>query len=177
MFAFQDAFSQGGELRVGLGYLTAPDIGTITSRAVIGGLDNYDEPSIKSSVAFLVAYVVNPMDRFSFGLDAGYQVLETTYSGMNLQTVTTSDAWFTVMPRANFNYINRDALQLYSALSVGMSFLTSNSDDTTPERSSGSAFGYQVVPIGVRVGDGLAFFAELGFGFRGVLNAGISFRL
>jgi hypothetical protein len=40
-----------------------------------------------------------------------------------------------------------------------------------------SYFAYQFTPLGVRTGQKVAFWAELGYGYKGLLNAGVSIRL
>jgi hypothetical protein len=35
---------------------------------------------------------------------------------------------------------------------------------------------YQITPFGIRTGQKLGFWAEIGYGFKGLLNAGLSLK-
>ncbi len=120
--------------------------------------------------------------RISAGLTAGATLLNTEepvfgYSG------TTGDYRYIsalLAVEGQFHYIDRPEWSFYGIAGAGLG--------STFERNSGTTAGpvektryplvtIQVTPIGVRYGKTAGIFAELGYGYRGILNAGISIRL
>ena len=79
------------------------------------------------------------------------------------------------MIRFKGNWVNRPAVQLYSALAAGATFMSGDNNSGTTDHST--AFAFQVSPIGVRVGNTFSFFAEAGFGYQGLLSAGLALKL
>lgn len=170
----KEAVSNPGDLRGGIGVLSAPLIATAIGKAIIGSLAGYTRGDIKSGGAFSLSYLLPSKSNLSFGVDLVYQATETTYETSGGVQKAGDDTWFTVMPRLDYRYINKPNFQLYSNLSAGITMLTSKLDG---EKDSGSAFGFHISPLGIRAGDKVAFFGELGFGFRGLLHAGLAVKL
>lgn len=86
-----------------------------------------------------------------------------------------------VMASGTFSYLNREYVQLYSGLAMGVG-LRRESFDKEPtssmmlESSSSTRFAYQITGIGVRLGGKLAGFAEVGYGYKGIVSTGIAYR-
>jgi hypothetical protein len=75
--------------------------------------------------------------------------------------------------------VKQEVIQLYTMLGLGVTLNTekgsyNSTGDTDTETSSNLAF--QVTPIGMRIGRKLGGFAELGFGYKGIMNFGLSYR-
>jgi hypothetical protein len=86
----------------------------------------------------------------------------------------------TVALEAEFGYLRTDFISLYGLAGFGgtrygleykPSGTTSNGFEAKSEAEY--YFNYQLTPIGIRLGSTFGFFAELGFGYRGILNAGL----
>jgi hypothetical protein len=79
-------------------------------------------------------------------------------------------------------YTFRKYIELYALAGVGMAFVTTG---IKPETSltdvyQNDLYGKlmaQVTPLGVRVGGRLGAFAEVGYGYKGIVSAGVSFKL
>jgi len=87
-----------------------------------------------------------------------------------------------VMASGSFVYVRRKYFELHSELALGVGFRRECFDkqsgsSLSNESSTSSRFAYQITPIGVRLGGKLAGFAEVGFGYKGFVLAGISYRL
>lgn len=73
-------------------------------------------------------------------------------------------------------------VQLYSGLGIGYTF---GSESLNPAVDSGkttstgtiNSFAWQVNVIGIRVGKAIAGFAEFGYGYKGIVNIGLSIQL
>ncbi|HMP94076.1 MAG TPA: hypothetical protein PKD90_14430 [Phnomibacter sp.] len=164
----------GVEIRAGVGLISAPAIGTVLSSSIIGGLAGYTKSEIKGAPALGGSFLLQPSKSWSFGADVVYEKLDVTYKANNRPNVTYSDRFLTIMPRADFKYLNKDNIQLYGSLAAGLSLLKSSGNNSA---ATGTTFAYQFSPIGLRVGKNFGFFTELGFGFRGLVMAGLSARL
>lgn len=70
---------------------------------------------------------------------------------------------------------------MYSGFGLGYTFsnekLSPNQSDVQSMSSKNSSFNFQVIGAGVRIGRKIAGFAELGFGYEGIINLGISYQL
>jgi len=78
--------------------------------------------------------------------------------------------------------LRRKYVELHSELALGVGFRRECFDkqsgsSLSNESSTSSRFAYQITPIGVRLGGKLAGFAEVGFGYKGFVLAGISYRM
>ena len=100
-------------------------------------------------------------------------VIKSTYT----QKVTT------IAPEIYYVYTYKKYFEAYTLLGAGVAFTTvtttTRATPYTPESSATSAYDgwkMQYTPIGIRVGGHLSAFAELGFGYKGLLNAGVSYK-
>ncbi|MDD4603718.1 MAG: hypothetical protein PHF97_07920 [Bacteroidales bacterium] len=81
----------------------------------------------------------------------------------------------TVMPRVDFYYVHKGLISMYSGVQVGASYVfwqdrTGNSVST----DSGISAAFHINAFGIRIGKEIGAFMEWGYGFRGVVNFGIS---
>ena len=72
-----------------------------------------------------------------------------------------------------FNYVYRPIWQLYTSLGLGTTITKIHQS----KLSNSIDFNMHFSPLGLRVGKDVGGFIELGFGYKGFLNAGISVRL
>ena len=81
-----------------------------------------------------------------------------------------------------FSYLKlpKGIVELYWGASAGLGFVTQSIDASLVDDSGNgkrNRFAYQVVPVGVSVGiPWVGAYAELGFGYRGILNVGAYIR-
>ncbi len=76
----------------------------------------------------------------------------------------------------SFTYLNKNNLQLYALTGGGIFY--SRIWDKSPVTSDDELYGptFQVTPIGIRYGKSVAAFAELGYGYKGIANLGVSLK-
>ena len=115
--------------------------------------------------------------------------------GINTEKGTFNDATFpsastgsytvsnkTVAMELYYIYLFRKYIELYTFAGVGP---TSSTEQNTLSGSFGSSrqseskagLKGQYTPIGIRAGGRLGAYAELGYGYKGLVNLGISFKL
>ncbi|MDR2038802.1 MAG: porin family protein [Bacteroidales bacterium] len=88
---------------------------------------------------------------------------------------------YTLALEADYVYIRKKNFRMYGLAGVGGTLYnldykdhtdkSQNDSDTTPY------FTFQITPVGLRFGSWIGGFLELGFGYRGILNAGFFINL
>lgn len=133
--------------------------------------------------------VVHP--RVSVGLDFGYG-----YGSADMY-ITDSDAAPVTSPifvcrsainsysahvSASYTYWQQGPMECSGALYLGVSYQDesierSNEDYFIPEANDRLRFSYHITAIKFRYGETFGGFAELGFGYRGLVNVGLSIKI
>ncbi|AXT62568.1 hypothetical protein D1816_20120 [Aquimarina sp. AD10] len=132
--------------------------------------DNNDDDDENNAGAINVGYKYAVSDRWMLG---GIIVYEKITNDINLQgeTVRGTATVTTVGAEFDYRYISTQYFQMYSGFGVGYTF-----GNEKPTEDNINHFNCQLTGAGIRVGSTLAGFAELGFGYKGVINFGISLR-
>lgn len=147
---------------------------------------NRDSEDISGTAHFGVGYRYHFRKNFSAGLDLSYQKVTNhfTYasndSGNPEKKGEDAINMILIMPAAAFKYIHRPKFQLYGNVAAGLAIGSSEetvADGAPSIEDSTTGFAFQINPIGVRVGRKIAGFAELGFGYRGIITVGLSVNL
>jgi len=94
-------------------------------------------------------------------------------------TQTDSYNIFSLMPRIDFNYVNRGIFSMYSGFAMGLCMASySHNYSWQPDVSGVAAtVAFQLNVVGFRIGKEIGGFIEFGAGFQGFINLGISARL
>lgn len=124
--------------------------------------------------------------RFKVGGDLGFSHAKSnlTLNGDNAVSLKERELNFMVLPSAEFVYFKRRLVELYGGVGAGVSLLRHTESGQTEMGKKAAkkadlttSFAYQVNPIAVRVGNNrIGGFAELGFGYKGFLTAGINLK-
>jgi hypothetical protein len=87
----------------------------------------------------------------------------------------------TIVPELTVAYLDtrhdRVRVRLYGSVSYGVTIF--NDNNVLPNQADNSglwAYGFQAVPLGVRLGRQVAIFAEVGLGYKGLIHTGLDFR-
>ena len=78
--------------------------------------------------------------------------------------------YYTTAVNFNWNYVNRPIFQLYGNVGMGTTIVQSS------DGINKLYFNMHVSPFGVRVGKMVAGFTEVGFGYKGIINMGLSVK-
>ena len=117
------------------------------------------------------------------GLNGSYvsytNTKEYIKNGETVKSVKWRDAFMSGMIRADFHYVKKENVSMYSGLAAGVSFTSSKtlSGETNFELDNNTLFAFHINAFGIRFGKSLGFFFEAGFGYNGMLNAGVNYRL
>lgn len=167
------------EFRAGVGFLTAPNIIEGLSSGVAESVINpgFTSVDLSGSGALMVSVLFAPDNRISFGLDFIVDKTKASYAYSNNSVVRTETNYASIMPRLDFKYINKPNFKVYGSGAIGVSMrkAENKTNNTTPNKATGGAF--HITPVGIRAGNNIAFWAEAGFGFRGIVSGGLSIKL
>ncbi len=82
-------------------------------------------------------------------------------------------SYYNIGVGTEYHYLNEKIIQLYSGGAVGYTFRTSRVKDTIKNNAH---FNFQMNLIGVRIGKKFAGTFELGAGYKGLVNIGLSYQ-
>jgi len=117
-----------------------------------------------------------------WGISVGYnQTVGDIYNVGQLEGEL-KRSFIRVAIEGQYRYQNMKKIQLYSGLGIGYTFgneTLSPPTESGKTSSSGSInqLAWQVNVIGARVGNSIAGFIEFGYGYKGIVNAGLSIQL
>lgn len=122
-----------------------------------------DEVSSTPYLSASYRYHISP--RFLVGGDVGFQ-------SVSWKPDMGSTSFTTIMPLAEYYYLNKPNVKLYGNAMVGLGLgsFTGSTEGTT----SGAFPSFQLNPIGVRIGKNYGGFLEVGAGLKGIFSAGFS---
>ena len=140
-----------------------------------------------ASVCPFITYRYYVTDNLALGLTGGQQQMSTahyddTYNNAITPYQKTSYKYTTIATELLLNYSNNPRLRAYTYLGLGCSQYQEQRSqanynsfqvyDNTQVRS----FNMEYVPIGLSFGGMLSGFAEIGIGYKGFVNCGMSYR-
>jgi len=88
--------------------------------------------------------------------------------------------FYTMALDLSVNYVNKPTYQLYGNIGAGASLIQFSDNKTTnPDERLEQVpfFNMHISPLGIRFGKTIGGFAEVGWGYKGFINAGISVKL
>jgi hypothetical protein len=131
------------------------------------------------SGTFYLGYRYHLTKGIHLGIDAAYQKINEDVKNQEELIGKLKREYFTLSAISNFSYINKPAFQMYSTLSLG--YIQGNGYYTPIEGEKDSEstglFGFQVNALGFRFGQNIGGFVEIGYGYKGILNFGLSVKL
>lgn len=124
-----------------------------------------------------LGYYYQVLDWMQVGGEVGMAMLCTTEN--YLKDSKTYAYWLNtnlyIAPGVRFNYYHKKITDLYSGANLGVN-VKLHSSETDPLALASARFTWQVTALGVRFGKKVYGSVELGYGYKGLLSAGIGFR-
>jgi len=185
-FFYSHAQEQGTkELTLGYGVASTNAIVDVLANdfilpAFTGGLHETKNQTYSGASYINFSYAIK--NDFLIGAEVVYErISKDIYSG-NTNDGRQIDNSFTIGANAKYSYISNPKFRMYSGLAGGYNTIQANFD---PEKGSTSkatkgnkgAFGYHLTAFGFRYGKKAAVVAELGFGYKGIINIGFNYQL
>lgn len=177
----QDSYRKS-ELTIGAGVFTSLNVlsiteDLITSTASFGTIDYRNE---SSSPAIGLNYRLFTSKHFGLFGEVYYQTIkkEIYQSSNQSKQGDLTQKFLTAGIGAEYRYIRKKWFSLYS--NVSLAFTSENDDYSSSsdefEDKRYSYFNYHLSALGIRIGNRLGISAEAGFGYKGILHGGLSYR-
>lgn len=169
------------ELEIGVGIFSFNEIADFMSEMIISGLPTgMKEVNGVSYGTEFIAYKYRVTDRLGLGGAFTFNYGTTDLVDVNRDKFGEAlRNHYTLAAEADFRYLNTPLLKLYGLVGAGGTLynLTYARDGQPDEKKSQPYFTFHVTPIGLKVGNNWGGFCELGFGYRGIVNAGLFVNL
>lgn len=160
------------------GFIIGNALGVAVTNAIVeelGGEGVTYTEDISHTGALRMGYNFYPYERWAVGVQGTYERVgdQLTFSNGLVGNKRADVATFMVY--SDYKWLNKPMFQMYSGGGLGASFYHFYRVGGTPKISFRSTtFAFQFNPIGMRVGKQIGFFLEMGLGWNGIVNAGIS---
>lgn len=180
------ATSQTGyhELSVSYGFLSSTEMGRYGLLegffpVLTFGLLKVETKNTKATGPVLFSWKYISNSRWGFGILAGhakgsYDEFIGSYWDEGKSVNHCKYSAFSIAPEIDFRYLQKEKFHLYSSAALGLTFLAEEVNGSEEKRNQGDV---HLSLIGLRYGQKLGAFAELGFGFKGLINFGINLKL
>ena len=140
-----------------------------------------DEYSSPGSIFLTYRHMLRNETMF-FGVTAGYGTSTCKIYNVGQYEGELDRLFITAAIEFEYRYVNQGPVQVYSGLGLGYTYAT---EELTPPPELGTSsdsgdisnVAYQANVVGVRVGKKFGGFAEFGYGYKGIVNIGLSLQL
>lgn len=170
------------EIRIGYGVLTGPEIAnSLFSLWPAIGID-ISKDTIKDYNSTFHGLSTLEYQRFAAGwisLGGSLSInpvgtVITTNHGLNL---TWNYYILNLMPKVSLYYLNRETVALYSGVEAGGALVFWRDRQGSSVKTDVAFMpAFHINALGVRIGKQIGGFMEWGFGYRGIVNFGVSAR-
>ena len=121
-------------------------------------------------------------ERLLWGFAMGFNQSRATLYNVGNEVGTLARQFISIAVDVEYRYINRGIVQLYSGAGVGYQIgtekLTAPIDSGMSDASGEiNRMAWQANVMGIRIGKSIGGFAEFGFGYKGIINLGLSLQL
>ena len=152
------SFAQRGKSEFSIGY------GYYSIYSLINGV-----PFNASSGSTTLTYRYYLTKDFTLGIGLGYENISTWGSFVN------------IVPEITATYLDtrgsRYRVRLYGSVAYGITaFKDLNVGPGLADETGVKPWAFQATPCGIRIGRQIAGYAEIGLGYKGLINAGMSVR-
>lgn len=164
------------EIQLGVTPYANPFFGSDLTKGLFRYVSNDRYIATKSTQKGIYAsYRVNIRKHFSLGMTIG-----VTKGIRNVDYVIFSPNWqyrhttWATAFEPTFIYKTFSKCKLYGLAGVGATWVTQKKVNSSGPAENAGWFTYQLTPFGIRFGENVGVFAELGYGYKGIANAGVS---
>lgn len=129
---------------------------------------------------FRVAYAYTPKEKWHFGGAFSYNYSEFDIIRKKEKLGEQTNSYYTLAAETSYSFLKKEKLNLYVLLGAGATLSTAKQtkiQTNTEITGDDLFFNFQITPIGISYGNHWGGFAELGFGYRGLLSFGVFYDL
>ncbi|RIJ41789.1 outer membrane beta-barrel protein [Pontibacter oryzae] len=161
------------EVGVSYGFATSRVLETSFIKLFVPGDDAL---SALGPIGLKYSYHLN--ERVNIGMNANFAQLTLRESGgkNGNSSIKSRGKYYTLMPEVNVYLGKKERLEAYSGLALGINHTTYSYNYAERSTEQETNMAYQVTAIGIRTTKQTGLFAELGYGYEGLLQFGLSRR-
>ncbi len=172
------------ELSLGYGRPTSNEIentlGEVLTTIVSLGTVTYTDTEYTGAVHAKYKYAV--ADNLLIGVSGAYEEVEDKERfGADIVAERKSKI-YSIAVESDYSWINKGYFRVCSGVGLGYRMVDVKSISTTASANSklsgerAHGLGYHINAIGIRAGKTIGVFAEAGYGYKGIVNAGLSIQ-
>ncbi|MBL7102697.1 MAG: hypothetical protein ISS18_00030 [Bacteroidales bacterium] len=176
-------FAQDKKHEIVLGYGVGTHYAIVEEMANILGvvitLGTFNAEFESGTGAILLGYRYSAGEKFSIGIDGSYTKIKDNLKIQGKQVGNLEKEFYTIAPYVAYNYIKKEKIRLYSGIGLGYTFGKDKytTDDGGDETKNIGEFAFHINAFGVRFGKNIGGYVEVGYGYKGLVNLGVSFTL
>ncbi len=144
-------------------------------------LAQYEKRNYSTFGTLTLGYRYQLNKRWSIGAAAGYSASSGEIWLFGQRTGDVHVRYYTLAAEADFRYINKAKLKLYSSAGLGLTYRDEryrpSVSTESPSKHNDMLFDFQITALGIKYGARAGFFGSVGFGYRGLAQAGLFVRL
>ncbi|SDH33345.1 hypothetical protein SAMN04487996_13351 [Dyadobacter soli] len=161
-----------GEWNAAVGLYAVEDVATAAFQAFLDNLfGTHDEQHVSKPVVF-VTYKYHISERFALGGTTGFNGNSKSWDHYN------RDGWrqrtMTSAMEGTLYWAKRPGFDFYSTAGAGFYLRERSYYETQKDTDAGPTM--YLAPVGLRFGKDVGCFMEVGYGYKGIFNAGLSLR-
>lgn len=129
---------------------------------------------------FRLSYAYTPKERWHFGGTFSYNHADADIYKTDEKIGDRHNDFYTFAGETSYSFLNKEKVKLYALVGAGVTFGTTSKTIYHPIETytnSGTLFNFQISPFGIQFGKEWGGFAELGFGYRGLISFGMFYNL
>lgn len=169
------------EIELGVGVWSSNQIVTAFSDIIVTALPLGIKMENSTDIGeFHLGYKYSMTERFGLGSIFSFNYGYADGAVNSIKTGEFKRYFYTIAVEGDFKYIDNPNFKLYSLLGLGVTYYHQNYKEigsNGTEKNDELYFNFQITPIGVKFGNRIGGFVEAGFGYRGILSAGLFVRL
>ncbi|MCD4791450.1 MAG: hypothetical protein K8R37_15755 [Bacteroidales bacterium] len=176
-------FAQNKKHEIVLGYGVGTHYAIVEEMAGILGvfitLGTFDVEFESGTGAILLGYRYSAGEKFSIGIDGSYTKIKEILKIQGNPVGKLEKEFYTIAPYVAYNYIKKENFSMYSGIGLGYAFEKDEytTDDGGDETKNIGEFAFHINAFGVRYGKSIGGYVEVGYGYKGLVNLGVSFKL
>lgn len=179
------SYSQRQQVSAGVGIASSTQIldGFLEVGSNLFTFGFFDTPRITNTRnigEIRVSYAYFPQERWSFGGTLSYNHSDSDVFYKEDKIGDRNNNFYTLAAETSFSFLNKEKVKLYALLGAGVTYASITETSYDPSETSdfsGALFNFHVTPLGIQIGNKWGGFAEAGFGYRGIVSAGMFYNL
>ena len=168
------------EIEAGIGVFSINEIVDTFSDILVSIIPGVKMDDSESYGSLHLGYKYRPTDRYGIGGVFVYDYSTAKGVVNDVKTGKFINRHYTLAAEIDYTYFRSGNFSMYGLAGIGGTLHTQKYNDNDDSQQDGSDsqpyFTFQVTPVGLKYGNNFGGFAELGFGYRGIVSVGLFAR-